>query len=307
MKLVDLHCDTISAIFEKDESLVSNSGQYDIQRAIKANIGCQFFAMFTMPADCNTVLRNTLKQVDKFHFEIEHNSQHLYHLKKYEDINKYENQNKIGCLLHLEGGEAVGTDLEMVSLFYRLGLRSMGLTWNHRNLLADGVTESSCGGGLSNKGKDVISEMNKLGIILDLAHISEACFFDALEYYDKPVIVSHGNVRKLCDHKRNLTIDQLHVLAENNGLIGVTQVSDFVNQNGATIDDFINHIVYIAEVIGVEHVALGSDFDGADSMVINDVEGYQVLPEFLQKRGFNTNEIEMILKDNALRVIKQIL
>ncbi|MEN6461997.1 MAG: dipeptidase [Syntrophomonas sp.] len=307
MKLVDLHCDTVSAIFEKQESLFSNSGQYDIERALQANLGWQFFALFTMPDDCNTVLRNVLKQVDKFHSEVELNTQHLYHLKRYEDINKYENHNKIGCLLHLEGGEAIGNDLEMVSLLYRLGLRSMGLTWNHRNLLADGVAEGSSAGGLSVKGKRVVDEMNRLGIILDLAHISETCFFDALEYYDKPVLVSHANTRMLCDHRRNLTNDQLHALADHKGVIGVTQVSDFVKENGATLDDLINHIAYIAELIGVEHVALGSDFDGADSMVIADVKGYEVLPGCLRKRGFNPDEIEMILKDNALRVMKQVL
>lgn len=307
MRLVDLHCDTISALFEKKESLLSNSGQYDIERALQANIGWQFFALFTMPADSNTVLRNILKQVDKFHFEVEQNPRHLYHLKRYEDIYKSENQDKIGCLLHLEGGEALGTDLEMVSLLYRLGLRSMGLTWNHRNLLADGVAEGNSSGGLSVNGKKVIDEMNHLGIILDLAHISQACFFDALEYYDKAVLVSHANVRELCVHRRNLTNEQLNALAEHGGIIGITQVSDFVKEGPATVDDMINHIVYIADLIGVEYVALGSDFDGADSMVIEDVKGYKALPECLQKRGFNSREIEMILKDNALRVMQQVL
>lgn len=307
MKLIDLHCDTISAIFKKNESLFSNSGQYDIQRAIKANIGWQFFALFIMPSDYNTALRNILKQVDKFHSELELNVKYLYHLKTYEDIDKHENQDKIGCLLHLEGAEALGTDLEMLRIMYRLGMRSMGLTWNQRNLLADGVAEESSAGGISLKGKEFINEMNNLGIILDLAHISEAGFFDALECYDKPVFVSHANAKRICNHRRNLTKEQLQALADHNGVIGLTLVSDFVKENGASIDDFINHIVYISELIGLEHVALGSDFDGADCMVIKDVKGYDVLPGRLQERGFSNNEIEMIFKGNALRVMKQIL
>ncbi|MGI5920276.1 MAG: dipeptidase [Syntrophomonadaceae bacterium] len=307
MKIVDLHCDTLSALVDKNESLLTNSGQYDINRARQGHIGWQFFALFAMPKDAHWVLRNILKQVDKFYDEIENNAAYLYHLKRYQDAIKPENSNKIGCLLHLEGAEAIGTDLEMVSLFYRLGLRSMALTWNNRNQLADGISEGDSNGGLSLKGRQVLKEMSRLGIILDLAHISEAGYYDALQYYDKPIMVTHANARKLCNHRRNLTDDQLKALAQHGGVIGITQVSEFVKESGATLNDLLDHVVYVTDLIGVEHVAFGSDFDGSDSMVIDDVRGYSILSESLQSRGYNNREIEMILNGNALRIIKEVL
>lgn len=307
MKVIDLHCDTIAAIYEKNESLFANTGQYDMVRALKAGIIVQFFAMFTMPTDRNTALRNVFKLADKFFMELDMNSQVLYHLQKYDDLLKVSSQGKIGGILHLEGAEALGTDLEILRGLYRLGLRSIGLTWNNRNLLADGVDEDPGGGGLSRKGKEIIKEMDRLGIILDLAHISEKSFYEALACYNQPIMVTHANARKLCAHSRNLTDQQLLALAEHGGVVGITQVGEFVKESTASLDDMIDHIVYAADLIGVEHVALGSDFDGADDMVISDVKGYKILPECLQKRGFTKDEIEMILYRNTLAILKQVL
>lgn len=307
MKFIDLHCDTISAIQESNESLINNSGQYDVTRALRADLLVQFFAMFTMPSDSNIVLRSTLKQVNKFLCEVAENNQYLFHVKTYEDLLAADHHNKMGCILHLEGAEALGVDLDMLDLLYKMGLRSLGLTWNYRNLLADGVAEGKFGGGISKQGRRVIELMSSLGIALDLAHISEKCYFEALECYDKPVLVTHANCRTLCDHPRNLTDEQLQALAQNGGIIGITQVSDFIKESKAEIDDMINHIVHIAELIGVKHIALGSDFDGADSVVISDISGYQDLPGHLSKRGFDKKEIEMIASGNALRVLQQVL
>ncbi len=307
MKIVDLHCDTISHLYSKGGSLYKNSAQYDIERALASKIGLQFFALFTKPAEGNTCLREILKQIDKFWFEINNNRSYLYPVLSGADLTAAESEEKIGCLLHLEGGECIGNDNEILRVLFHCGLRSMGLTWNNRNLLADGGGEGHNAGGLSNQGRETIMEMDRLGMILDLAHISEAAYYQALEIYTRPVFVTHANARNLCSHWRNLNDSQLRTLADHGGVVGITQVSDFVKEDGATIADMLDHIAYIADLIGVQHIALGSDFDGADDMVLGDVGKYNIFPSLLEGRGFTISEIENILSGNALRVIQQIL
>lgn len=307
MKIVDLHCDTISNLSSSGASLLRNEAQFDLERAKAANVCLQFFALFTMPTDRNSSLRQVLKQIEKFLAEMESKNLYAYHLKNSSDLLKSDNFNRLACVLHLEGAECLGNDVEILRLLYRLGLRSMGLTWNHRNLLADGVGEGESAGGLTRKGKEIVEEMSDLGIMLDLAHISPKSYYEALTYYSKPVLVTHANARALCPHWRNLDDTQLRALAEHGGVIGVTQVADFVKEGSASVEDMLDHIAYIADLIGVEHVALGSDFDGADNMVIPQVGGYVELPVIMARRGFLQREIEMILSENALGVIRQVI
>ena len=307
MKKADLHCDTISALLEKQEPIKNNSCHFDISRAKQGDIAIQFFALFTKPDDSNAVLRQILKQIEKYQREISLNSDELYQILEFKDILAEANQNKIGCLLHMEGAEALGGDVELIKIFYMLGLRSIGLTWNYRNLLADGVSEGTNAGGLSKKGRKLIREMSNLGIILDLAHLGEKSFYEAIEYYKKPLIVSHANARHLCNHRRNLSDEQLKALQANDGIIGVTGVNDFIKENDATIEDLVDHIVYITDLIGSRHVALGSDFDGADHMVMAGIDGYRNWESLLQKRGFSSADINNILFGNALRILKATL
>ncbi len=308
MNIVDLHCDTISHLCKTGAPLRSNSSQYDIERARAAGIGLQFFAMFTRPAESNTCLREILKQVDRFWMEVEDNRSHLHPILNRNDLGDLEELNKIGCLLHLEGAECLGSDVEILRVLQRNGLRSLGLTWNDRNLLADGGGEGVSAGGLSLKGRETLKKMARLGILLDLAHISIPSYYQALELYPKPVLVTHANARSLCPHWRNLDDAQLKALAQKGGVVGVTQVSDFVKEDGnATVGDMLDHIAYIADLIGVECVGLGSDFDGADDMVLGDVGQYARMPDLLAGKGFLPHEIEMILGGNAIRVITAVL
>ena len=305
-KIIDLHCDTISFIAENWGSLRTNSAHFDLVRAGQTGICLQFFALFTPPDDSNAVLRRILKMVQKYHQEMSLNRDLVYPLLEFNDMLTAENQDKIGCLLHLEGAEALGHDVELLQVLYLLGLRSIGLTWNYRNMMADGVSEGNADGGLSSKGRQLLDEMSRLGVILDLAHLGERSYFDALEHYNKPLIVSHANAAGLCPHRRNLSDDQLAALQQNGGIIGVTAVKDFIGEKDG-IEGLIDHIAYISDLIGCQHVALGSDFDGADNMVLRGVEGYQNLDERLEKRGFKPGEIENILWGNAVRILKAIL
>lgn len=307
-RIVDLHCDTISSLQKNGQSLWDNHCHFDLKRAQKAGMGLQFFALFTMPGSMNESLRQILKQVEKYHHELDQYRDYVQPVYTYEDIITANITGKMACVLHLEGADALGDDSEILSLLYRLGLRSLALTWNNRNLLADGVGEEPGAGGISSKGKDIIYLMEELGIILDLSHISVQSYYDALKLYNKPVLVSHANASTLCNHRRNLNDSQLKALAENGGVIGINQVPEFIKEDGKPqLNDLLDHVTYIADLIGVEYIALGSDFDGADVLLMQGVEEYSRWPQLLADRGFTPVEIDMILNENALRVIKAVI
>lgn len=256
----------------------------------------------------NESLRQILKQIYKLYEQLRHYPDDLKLILNPADIEIADKNNRIGCILHLEGADALGSDIEMLFLLKQLGLRSLALTWNNRNLLADGVGEEPGAGGISKKGKEVIEILDNESIILDLAHASQKTYYQALEIYSKPVIVSHANARALCNHPRNLDDSQLKALANNGGVIGINQVPDFLREDSfPNIDDILNHIAYIAELIGVEHIALGSDFDGDDILLMPGVQAYAQWHDLLTSKGFSINEINMILRENAIRIIKAVL
>jgi len=306
MRKIDLHCDTISRLLDTGEGLYQNNGHFDLERAQQAGIVMQFFSLFLYPNDQGTALKGVLKQIDRFYEEIQQHAHLVYPLLSMDDY-QLDGQ-RIAALLHLEGGECLGTELEYLRIMYRLGLRSVGLTWNSRNLLADGVKEGSNDGGLSQAGRMMVREMRKLGMLLDLSHLAPCGFYQAIDEYQGPVLVTHANARRICDHPRNLDDSQLKRLADCGGVIGLNQVSDFVRTDKKPeLKDFMDHIDYVASLIGVEHVALGSDFDGADQVVLAGVDHYFQLENNLFQKGFNRQEMEMIFSNNAERVIRQIV
>jgi len=296
---VDLHCDTLSLITDTGQNLLSNKGHFDLLRAAEAGVSLQFMAIFSYPSEPDINLKQTLKQIDYYQQQLEQFHDYIYKIEKMADISWNQTTGKIGSLLHLEGAECIGSDLDLLHRLYELGLRSIGLTWNYPNQLAGGVGEGEMAEGLSKFGRVVVKEIQQMNMILDLAHISKKAFFEALDLYSKPVMVSHANIYNLCPHKRNLDDSQLYALADNGGIIGISQVGDFIKESKPTLNDMLDHFVYVAEKIGVEHLALGSDFDGDDNLVINDVKNYKDLEMHLSSRGFTKSEIEMILYRNA--------
>jgi len=194
-------------------------------------------------------------------------------------------------------------------MLFRLGVRALGLTWNHPNQLAVGVGQGVKGEGLSEFGKRVVREMNRLHMVVDLAHINEQGFNDAINMSDVPVIVSHANTRALHDHPRNLSDEQLRVLSSNGGVVGLTFYPDFIAPADATLDKLVDHFIHAAEVAGVDHIGLGSDFDGIDKVIggLEDVTGLPRLVEALCKRGFSVEEVDKITSKNFIRVLKDIL
>lgn len=295
--MIDLHCDTLSKLVKSEYSLQQNPFHLDIKRSVQAGITGQVFALFHYHKDFNVTLRVVLEQIGAFYANLP-GSPGVRLIKGRQDLEEARKNAKLAGILHLEGADALGDDASLWPLFHGLGVMSLGLTWNHNNAFAGGVLDPEPTG-LSAAGRFLLDEMARLGSILDLAHSAPISYYQALDYFPGAVMVSHANARSLCNHPRNLDNDQLMALAEHKGIIGVNLVSDFVHPQFADISHLIDHIKYICDLIGVEHVALGSDFDGADNLVLDGIEEYRNLPGFLRRRGFSAGEVTAILHDNA--------
>lgn len=309
-KIADCHCDTIVLMGKKDFDFGRHNctGHIDLPRLIVGGVGLQFFAICTAPYMRHSYLHAALEQIGRYHRCLYANSRHLKSLENESDLAAAEREGKIGALLALEGAEPLEGSPELLEIFHRLGVRALSLTWNDRNLYADGAGEESAGGGLTRAGRDLVQELSLKGIILDLAHLSTRCFFEALDITGRPPLVSHANSRRLCDHPRNLTDEQLKALAARGGVIGLSIYPRFIsNEAEAGLEQLLDHFVHIAGLIGVEHLAFGSDFDGIDCTVkeIKNVSDYAALPEALCRRGFHPREVKLIAWDNVRRILQE--
>ena len=271
-------------------------------------------------------LRSVLIRLELLLSSIEESPGDLMLVRRYDDVEKASGEGKIACLLGIESGEAIGTHIEILHTLYRLGVRTLSLTWNRANQLADGAAEPR-GAGLTRMGKRVIGEMNRLGILVDAAHIHERGFWDIIETSSKTVVVSHGNARALVDHPRNLSDDQIHAIAKQGGVIGITLVPRFLAEKDPSVESVVDHIQHISNLVGAEYVGFSSDLitdlarglaptpkedriltEGAPA---GDVKGLEEIPRLpnltaaLMARGFREDEIRQIMGLNFLRVLKE--
>jgi len=177
-----------------------------------------------------------------------------------------DDDGRLYVLLTLEGAESIGDDLTLLHLFYELGVSALGLTWNQRNLVADGVGEPRPGG-LSRFGREVVQELNRLKMAIDVSHLAEPAFWDVLELSEQPVMASHANAKKLCSHPRNLSDEQLVAIFEQKGMVGINFVSFFLEQGKkADMDSILRHLDHMLHLGGENHIGFGSDFDGTDAL-----------------------------------------
>ncbi len=323
--VVDTHCDTLMKVVNSWNSYYRKSNNLegpidlsqenpdmhlDIPRMKKGGLNLQFFAVYIEPKfKPSGALMRTLQGFDAFEQVLE-SSPEVIKITSYEDVLKAKEKNATAGLLAIEGGEALEGSLSALRMLYKLGLRAIGLTWNQRNRIAEGVGDCVSGGGLSSFGRDLIAEMNKLGVIVDVSHLSPAGFWDVLEYSSKPIIASHSNSRAVCDHPRNLYDDQIKALAENGGVMGMNYCLPFVKDSDhVTVEDMLDHVDHIVKLVGVNHVGLGSDFDGISASP-KGLENVSTIPNFTQglvDRGYTDEEIVKILGGNYLRVLKEVL
>ncbi|NMB34033.1 MAG: membrane dipeptidase [Clostridium sp.] len=311
MIIVDAHCDTITKIMETGEALESNNCHVDLDRLRNLGSCVQFFAAFIDPTCGHAyALKRALQIIDEFYRQIDISSDNIMSCCNYNEIIKAIEKKRVAAILSIEGGEALQGDLGVLRMLYKLGVRSICLTWNFRNEIADGVRDKSSEGGLTSFGRDVVREMNKLGILIDVSHISERGFWDVVDHSCKPVIASHSNAKKLCSHDRNLTDQQILSIKDGGGVMGINLYPDFLTTTGeATLKDIIDHIEYVCSLIGPGYVGLGADFDGIERLPLG-FQGVQdaakILNE-LSRLNYSREDIEKIAGGNFLRVIKEVL
>lgn len=273
MKIIDTHCDALLKLqqgmrqgieldYQTDKKIETNAN-----RLKKGNVIIQFFAIFVDPdIPSDEQWQHALEQVDLFYSEIIEKQSNIKHIKQWEEMSLLQ-EGEIGAVLTLEGAEAIGNSFVKLRQLYRLGVLSIGLTWNNANLCADGAGEAR-GGGLTVLGKEVVSLNNKNQILTDVSHLSVNSFWNVLEYADYP-FASHSNARAICDHPRNLADDQIKAMFEKNGLIHLVFNPPFINEQkkSATISNLIKHIDHICALGGEKHIGFGSDFDGITTFV----------------------------------------
>lgn len=309
--VVDAHCDTLTAMLEQNRRMgePSGLGQLDLPRLKAGGVKVQFFAAFIAPEFKKTAVRRALDLIDLFYREIDANKQEIQHVKNLPEVEEAIASDKIAALLSVEGGEALEGSTGVLRILYRLGVRSLTLTWNGRNELGEGVGEKETGAGLTPFGVAVVRELNRLGMLVDVSHLSEKGFWDVLRVSGQPVIASHSNCRALCEHPRNLSDEQIRVLAERGGVMGITFVPAFLGGEKPAVKEVLDHIEHAVAIGGVECVGLGSDFDGTGDLPsgLEDCSKYPELTKGLIERGYGENEIKKILGGNFLRVIGQVL
>lgn len=313
--VIDTHCDTILRVIRSDGSYrlrdAHEEGHVDVPRLRQGGVNLQFFAAYIEPQyKPDRSVRRVLQMFDCFYQEIAANPDDLYQVLCAADLTEARRQGKIGALLAIEGGEAIEGDLGVLRMLHRLGARCMSLTWNQRNQLADGAWDCRSGGGLTQLGVDLVQEMNRLGMIVDVSHLSIPGFWDVVDVSTKPIIASHSNARAVCDHIRNLNDEQIKALAKNGGVMGLNMDSSFLcTGEQATIEHVVDHAMHICELVGSKHLGIGADFDGISRPPIG-LENVSKLPsltEALLKRGLSDEQVRDILGENYLRVIKTTL
>lgn len=220
----------------------------------------------------------------------------------------------LAAVLHFEGAEPIDRDLDALHVFHRAGLRSLGLVWSRPNRFARGVPfhfpdSPDIGPGLTDAGRRLVRECNQLGILVDLSHLNEKGFWDVAALSDAPLVASHSAAHALCPSPRNLTDRQLDAIAESGGIVGVNFHVGFVRSDGrfdqdASLADIVRHASYIADRIGIEHVGLGSDFDGATMPKdLRDAAGLPRLVDALRRSGYDDDSLRKVAHENWIRVL----
>lgn len=323
MKYLDMHCDTLSiAMTEQEETMTHLAhAMVDMERLEKSGAAAQFFAMFLpqrnvpewfglpeMPpleellGKMNRIFQTTLKE----------NENRLAFAQSYEQLQQNLQKGKLSAFLTIENAAVVNGKLENLKKFHAMGVGLMTLTWNDANCFGQNHSKNPAlmQTGLTDFGKEAISYMNELGIVIDVSHLSDGGFYDVAALSSKPFVASHSNCRALSPATRNLTDEMIRILAEKGGVAGVNFEPSFLNQEQtdpkSRVNRICDHIEHFIKVGGVECVGIGSDFDGISGQFeIADCTKMELLFTELHRRGISFTVIEKIAFSNAARVVRE--
>lgn len=306
----DLHCDTSHKLLgdqlDRIESLRKNDLHIDLERASEFPAYTQCFACWTSPL---TKLPTNLSVIGLFErelaavlSEVEKNSDLIQLVYNAKEIESNRQQGLMSAILTIEGTAGFDYNPEILEDLYNIGFRITTLGWNEKNPL---VGSCVTGGGLTEQGRAYVKEAQRVGMVVDISHISDEGFWDIIEMTNKPVIASHSNSRSLCEVPRNLTDEMYLAICKTNGTVGINLYSGFLGED-PTLDTVCDHVFHFLQLAGDDkHISLGSDFDGIDKLPygISGVQDYPKLAQRLSERGLKDNTIENIFWNNALGVI----
>jgi len=363
---IDTHCDTPMRLVKGGFDMGTyhqpgskGNGQVDFPRMKEGGLDAQFFAVFTgqgprTPEEHSRIKKYADQIIDSVYAACKRNSSLARIACSPDEALSIKQEGKIAILLGMENGYPLGKDLSNVEYFYNRGIRYITLCHTSNNEICDSSTDDEEWQGLSPFGEKVVREMNRLGMIIDLSHVSDSTFYDVIRLSKAPVIASHSSCRALCDHPRNLTDDMIKKLAENGGVIQICLVSSFVKKPEpnperdagldslkkrygdyysikdpkikeeyrnayykirerypvklATMEDVVNHIDHVVKLVGINHVGIGSDFDGGGGVEgCNDVNELPNITKELLRRGYTEDDIKKIWGGNFLRVFRQVI
>ncbi|GAX91796.1 dipeptidase [Effusibacillus lacus] len=307
--LIDGHADILYRMEQEHLDFYDPNSplQLNYSRMERAGIDLQFFALYVDPPYTpQEHLSMILACIETFRSEVCRDNR-LRPVYNYSDIERNRRSGVKSALLSIEGGDFLTGDLRHLRILYSLGVRAMGLTWNFRNSIASGVGEK-IDNGLTPFGREVVLEMNRLGMLVDVSHLAPQGFWNVLEITQKPVIASHSNAKSVCPHKRNLDDSQIKGISECGGVVGVTFVPYFIGEGDVGIDDLLRHMDHIIELAGDNHIGLGSDFDGIPTTMtdLRNGEDYPRLIARLQQ-VYGDEVTAKICGGNLLRVLKSVL
>ncbi|HWZ42042.1 MAG TPA: dipeptidase [Candidatus Saccharimonadales bacterium] len=365
--IIDTHADTPQRFLDEGFDLGQDTpvadGHMDFGKIKKGNLAGEFFSIWVEPTFKGQYAHRAMALIDSVYEQAARHPEKMAMAFSADDIVRAHRQHKFAALLGIEGGHAIENDPRLLREFYRLGVRYMTLTWSNTNEWGDSSgdiknPEVKHHNGLTDFGKDIVREMNRLGMMIDISHVSDATFFQALQVSRAPIIASHSSSRQLTNHPRNMTDEMLRAVSQNNGVVMVNFYSAFLDQHyleassdpakNKQRDDeiaayakahphtdgsplnyndtvalekkwaaqfprppfhaLIDHIDHVAKVAGIDHVGLGSDFDGVTSLPegIDSVADLPKITQALFERGYNRQQIHKILGGNILRVMRQV-
>lgn len=342
--VVDTHSDQLGWAVDKGEDLAADTpGRQSTFARLKAGgVSGQFFAAYLnhRTYDSRDMVQGVLRYFDAMHTAVERHSDVIEIARTAADVRRLAAQGKLAAILCIEGGHAIQDDLAALRMFHQLGARYLTLTWNNTNNWADGVLDDARHGGLTGFGKDVVREMNRMGMIVDLSHAAVSTFWDAIETTSRPVLASHSCASAICGHPRNLNDDQLRAVAANGGVACATFVTQFVSESVRVgleslrlnaypqtaeerqrytqaegelampgYAEIVDHVDHMVRVAGVDHVGLGSDFGVLTSTPVGmeDASRYPWITEELLRRGYSDGDVRKVLGENVLRLMKDVI
>jgi membrane dipeptidase len=364
--VVDTHADTPQRFLDEGFDIGSTDpndvGHLSLDKARRGNLGAEFFSIWVDPeTNQGHFARHTFDLIDSVYEQAARHPDRMMMAFSVADIERAHREHKLAALMGIEGGHSIENDMHLLRDYYRLGVRYMTLSWSNTNEWADSSGDIDDAkiqhhNGLTDFGKQVVLEMNGLGMMVDISHVADKTFWDAIATTKAPVIASHSSARALVDAPRNMTDDMLRAVAKNGGVVQVNFFSGFLDQDyrnkmlaqdkdqAAAIQKYvdslkaqgkpvnyiavnrmqrewmakilrppfkvlIDHIDHIAKVAGVDHVGLGSDFDGVSGATPQGMDSAADLPKITQAlldRGYSEDDIKKILGGNLLRVFRRV-